>query len=61
MVVKQFVQFCLVIIYPAWIVGVLTSAAFYYPVYGVLWVMFTPIRLWKKNNRPDEYAASQQK
>jgi YggT family protein len=60
-VLKQFVQFCLIITYPAWIVGVLASAAFYYTVYGVLWVLFAPIRLWMKKNRPDEYAASRQK
>lgn len=60
-VLKQFIQFCLIIIYPAWVVGVLVSAAFYYSVHGVLWVLFAPIRLWMKKNRPDEYAASQQK
>lgn len=60
-VIKQFLQFCLILIYPAWLAGVLFSAAVYYTVYGVLWVLFAPIRLWMKKNRPDEYAASQQK
>ncbi len=60
-VIKQFLQFCLILIYPAWVVGVLFSAAIYYPVYGVLWVLFSPLRLWMKKNRPDEYAASQLK
>lgn len=60
-VIKQFLQFCLVLIYPAWVFGVLFSAVVYYVVYGVLWVLFAPIRLWMKKNRPDEYAASQQK
>ena len=60
-VIKQFLQFCLILIYPAWVFGVLFSAAIYYPVYGVLWVLFAPIRLWMKKNRPEEYAASQQK
>lgn len=60
-VIKQFLQFCLVLIYPAWVAGVLFSAVVYYTVYGVLWVLFAPIRLWMKKNRPDEYAASQQK
>ena len=61
MVLKQFVQFCLVIVYPAWVVGILVSAAFYYAGYAVLWVLFAPIRLWMKKNRPDEYAVSQLK
>ena len=60
-VLKQFVQFCLIVIYPAWVVGLLFSLAFYYSVYAVLWVVFAPIRLWMKKNRPDEYAASQLK
>lgn len=60
-VIKQFLQFCLVLIYPAWVAGVLFSAVVYYVVYAVLWVLFAPIRLWMKKNRPDDYAASQQK
>jgi len=60
-VIKQFLQFCLILIYPAWVAGVLFSAVVYYIVYGVFWVLFAPIRLWMKKNRPDEYAASQKK
>ena len=60
-VLKQFVQFCLVIVYPAWVVGILLSLAFYGVWYSVLWVLFAPMRLWMKKNRPEEYAASQQK
>jgi len=60
-VLKPFLQFCLILIYPAWLVGVLTAAAIYYSVYGVLWVVLAPIRLWMKKNRPDDYAASQRK
>ncbi len=60
-VLKQFVQFCLIIVYPAWVVGLFFALAIYYAVYGVLWVLFAPIRLWMTKNRPDEYAASQQK
>ncbi|WP_328360391.1 hypothetical protein OG976_08230 [Mycobacterium sp. NBC_00419] len=60
-VLKQFIQFCLILIYPAWVFAVLAGAAIYYPVYGVLWVVFSPIRLWMKKNRPEEYAASQRK
>lgn len=60
-VIKQFIQFCLILIYPAWVFGILASAAIYYPVYWVLWVVFAPVRLWMKKNRPEEYAASQRK
>lgn len=59
--IKQFLQFCLILIYPAWLVGVLISAALYFSVYGVFWVLFAPIRLWMKKNRPEDYAASQRK
>ncbi len=60
-VLKQFIQFCLILIYPAWLFGVLAGAVMYYSVYGVLWVVLSPIRLWMKKNRPDDYAASQRK
>jgi hypothetical protein len=59
--IKQFLQFCLILIYPAWIVGVLFSAALYYAVYGPLWLLFWPVRAWMKKNRPEDYAASQKK
>jgi YggT family protein len=60
-VIKHFFQFCLIIIYPAWVVGILLMAAIYYPIYAVLWVLFWPVRSWMKKNRPEEYAASQKK
>lgn len=60
-VLKQFIQFCLIVIYPAWLFGVLLSALIYAVVYAVLWVVFWPVRAWMKKNRPDEYAASQRK
>lgn len=64
-VLKQFVQFCLVIVYPAWVVGVLFGLAcyglFYVTVYPVLWLLFWPMRAWMKKNRPQEYAESQRK
>jgi len=60
-VIKQFLQFCLILIYPAWVVGILVMAAVYYPCYAVLWVLFWPFRAWMKKNRPEEYAASQKK
>lgn len=60
-VIKQFLQFCLILIYPAWVFAVLAGGALYYCVYGVFWVLFWPVRAWMKKNRPDEYAASQKK
>ena len=60
-VIKQFLQFCLILVYPAWLFGALACAAIYYSVYGVLWVVLSPIRLWMKKNRPEDYAASQRK
>ena len=60
-VLKQFIQFCLIIIYPAWVFAVLVGGAFYFAFYGVFWVLFWPLRAWMKKNRPEEYAASQKK
>src|ERR1700761_7345426 len=60
-VIKQFLQFCLILIYPAWVVGILAMAAIYYPCYAVLWALFWPMRAWMKKNRPEDYAASQKK
>jgi hypothetical protein len=60
-VVKQFIQFCLIIIYPAWVFAVLVGGACYFAIYGVFWVLFWPVRAWMKKNRPEEYAASQKK
>jgi hypothetical protein len=56
-VIKQFLQFCLILIYPAWIFGVLALGAGFY----VLWALFWPLRAWMKKNRPEDYAASQRK
>jgi hypothetical protein len=60
--IKQFLQFCLIIVYPAWIVLVLLA----WPIWlvgkafeGVLWVLFWPIRALHKKNNPEEYAAFQ--
>ena len=62
-VLKQFVQFCLIIVYPGWVLGILgcllVYGAFYVTVYPVLWVLFWPMRAWMKKNRPEEYAESQ--
>ena len=55
--VKQFLQFCLILIYPGWLFALVVMWA----VYGVFWVLFSPLRLWMKRNRPEDYAASQRK
>lgn len=59
--VKQFLQFCLLLIYPGWLLAAPLCAAIYFTGYGVLWVLFWPLRAWMKKNRPEEYAASQLK
>jgi hypothetical protein len=65
MVLKQFIQFCLIIIYPAWVftvlVGALLHLAFYVTIYPVLWVLFWPVRASQKKNNPEEYEATMQK
>jgi hypothetical protein len=64
-VLKQFIQFCLILIYPAWVFGVLFAVAmhvlFYLTVYPVLWLLFWPFRAYQKKNHPEEYAESQRK
>ncbi len=64
-VLKQFIQFCLILIYPAWVFGVLFAAAmhalFYVTIYPLLWLLFWPLRAYQKKNHPEEYAESQRK
>jgi len=64
-VIKQFLQFCLIIIYPAWVFAILAGAAvhalFYVTVYPVLWLLFWPMRAYQKKHHPEEYAATQAK
>jgi YggT family protein len=64
-VLKQFIQFCLILIYPGWIFFVLVAAAlhavFYVTVYPVLWLLFWPTRAYQKKHHPEEYAESQRK
>ncbi len=64
-VLKQFIQFCLILIYPAWVftvlVGLAVNALFYVTVYPVLWVLFWPMRNYQKRHHPEEYAESQRK
>jgi len=64
-VLKQFIQFCLILIYPAWVfavlVGGLFQLAFYVTVYPLLWLLFWPVRAHQKRNNPEEYAANRAK
>ena len=60
--IKQFLQFCLVLVYPAWLFLLLIA----WPVWavfkvleGILWVLFWPVRAMHKRNNPEEYAAFQ--
>ena len=64
-VVKQFLQFCLILIYPAWVFGILAGAVlhglFYVTVYPLLWLLFWPVRAHQKKHHPEEYAANREK
>lgn len=64
-VIKQFIQFCLILIYPAWVFAVLcgglVTLLFYVTVYPVLWLLFWPARAYQKKNNPEEYAANRAK
>lgn len=64
-VVKQFLQFCLILVYPAFVFAILAGAVvhalFYVTVYPVLWLLFWPMRAYQKKNHPEEYAANRAK
>jgi len=64
-VLKQFIQFCLIIIYPAWVFAVLCGGAltllFYVTIYPLLWLILWPMRANQKKNHPEQYAATMAK
>jgi YggT family protein len=68
-VLKQFIQFCLILIYPAWVFGILSMFLTYYLVLlplkyvllAVFWVLFWPLRMRQKKKNPEEYEAYKQK
>lgn len=64
-VLKQFIQFCLILVYPAFVFAVLAGGVvhvlFYVTVYPVLWLLFWPVRALQKRNHPEEYAANRAK
>ncbi|MFC8528875.1 hypothetical protein [Nocardia sp. NPDC057227] len=60
--IKQFLQFCLILVYPAW----LFVLVLFWPLWavgkvveGILYVLFWPVRAMHKRNNPEEYAAFQ--
>jgi hypothetical protein len=62
-VIKQFLQFCLILVYPAFVFAAVFGLAVYYvvllPLYYVLlavfWVLFWPLRMRQKKKNPEEY------
>lgn len=59
--VKQFAQFCLILIYPGWLFALMIMLPIYWAGYGVLWVLFWPVRAWVKHTNPEEYEATMNK
>jgi hypothetical protein len=67
-VIKQFLQFCLILVYPAFVFAALFALVVYYvvllPGYYVLlavfWVLFWPLRMRQKKKNPEEYEAYRQ-
>ncbi|UGT62451.1 hypothetical protein [Nocardia asteroides] len=60
--IKQFLQFCLILVYPAW----LFVLVLFWPLWavgklfeGILYVLFWPVRAMHRRNNPEEYAAFQ--
>jgi hypothetical protein len=43
-----FAKALLMLIYPFWLPAAAVVAACWYAAYGVLWVLFSPIRIWAK-------------
>jgi len=64
-VIKQFLQFCLILVYPAFVFAIIAGAVlhglFYVTVYPVLWLLFWPMRAHQKRHHPEEYAANRAK
>jgi hypothetical protein len=62
-VIKQFLQFCLILVYPAFVFAALFGLALYYIVLlpgkyillAVFWVLFWPLRMRQKKKNPEEY------
>ena len=62
--IKQFLWFCLILVYPAWLFFLLIALpvlAIGKVFYAIAWVVFWPMRAHQKKHHPEEYAASQGK
>ncbi|MFE3188377.1 hypothetical protein ACFXHA_05170 [Nocardia sp. NPDC059240] len=60
-VIKQFLQFCLILIYPAWVFVVIASGLTFGALYWTFWLLLWPVRNHMKKSDPAAYAASQRK
>jgi hypothetical protein len=64
-VIKQFLQFCLILVYPACVFAALFGLAVYevvllpgyYILLAMFWVLFRLLRMRQKNKNPEEYEA----
>ena len=57
--IKQFLWFCFVLVYPAWLFFLLLLGPIWVVgkvCYGILWVLFWPVRLLVKRSSPEAYA-----
>jgi hypothetical protein len=62
-VLKQFIQFCLILVYPAFVFAALFGLVLYYVVWlplkyillALFWVLFWPLRMRQKKKNPEEY------
>jgi hypothetical protein len=67
--IKQFLQFCLILVYPAFVFAALFMFVVYYVLLiplkyvglAVFWVLFWPLRMRQKKNNPEEYEAYKKK
>jgi hypothetical protein len=68
-VLKQFIQFCLILVYPAFLLAAVFGLLLYYLVLlplkyillGLFWVLFWPLRMRQKKKNPEEYEAYKKK
>lgn len=58
--VRQLVSLLLLIVYPLWLLFFLTVLVIGRIFYAFLWVLFSPLALWRKHNNPVEYARAKE-
>ncbi|WP_133056445.1 hypothetical protein [Mycobacterium decipiens] len=59
--IKQVLQLCLILVYPVWMIAGVLSAAAYYPLCFIIWLLRKLPHVWTRKNRPAGRAASEQK